>query len=199
LPLIIPFAAKFGLGPFHMAMMFLLNLEIAYLSPPLGLNLFVTSFRFNKPMLQLYRISLPFVGILVIGLILVMTIPWLSTVMVLGDIAEAKARSAEHCEPPREAWLMECVQEDRNNPLPCKAEEKQKWCLPSVAQCETVKESCKEEPEAAVEDEADKRLGAMPSEEDMLKELLEGGDKPAGEKMKPMPSEEEMLNELLKE
>ena len=126
-PLLIPFAAMFGLSPFHLAMMFLLNLEIAYLSPPLGQNLFVASFRFNRPMVQLYRIAVPFLGILVVGLILVMTIPWLSTVAVDPFIAKARATAAEHGEAPTEAWMMECVQEDRNNPLPCSEAEKKKY------------------------------------------------------------------------
>src|SRR6185295_11536250 len=55
-PLVIPFAAKFHLQPFHLAMMFLLNLEIAFCAPPLGLNLFISSFRFNRPVVTLYRI-----------------------------------------------------------------------------------------------------------------------------------------------
>jgi TRAP-type C4-dicarboxylate transport system permease large subunit len=61
-PLLIPFAAEFDLSPFHLAAMFLLNLEIAYLSPPLGQNLFVSSFRFGVPMVTLYRSALPFLG-----------------------------------------------------------------------------------------------------------------------------------------
>lgn len=124
-PLLIPFAAKFGLSPFHLAMMFLLNLEIAYLSPPLGQNLFVASFRFNRPMVQLYRIAVPFILILVVGLIILMTVPKLSTVSVEGDIAKAKIAAGE--DPPREAWMMECVQEDRNNPQPCSDADKEKW------------------------------------------------------------------------
>lgn len=132
-PLLIPFAAKFGISPFHLAMMFLLNLEIAYLSPPLGQNLFVASFRFNKPMVQLYRIAVPFILILVVGLVILMTTPKLSTVAVQGDIDKAKAESAKYNEPPREAWLMECVQEDRNNPKPCTDEDKAKWAAPKPA------------------------------------------------------------------
>jgi len=126
-PLLIPFGAEFGLSPFHLAMMFLLNLEIAFLSPPFGQNLFVTSFRFNKPMASLYRISLPFLGVLVVGLLMIMYIPGLSTVAVQKDIAAAKAKAEKFGDVPREAWMMECVQEDRNNPLPCTAEDKAKY------------------------------------------------------------------------
>jgi tripartite ATP-independent transporter DctM subunit len=177
-PLLIPFGAEFGLSPFHLAMMFLLNLEIAFLAPPFGQNLFVTSFRFNKPMASLYRISLPFIGILVIGLLMIMYIPGLSTVAVAGDIAKAKAKSAEFGEPPREAWLMECVQEDRNNPLPCSEEDKKKWgsgqdIAPQSADDPTTPDpAASGEPPVADGDDA----GADDGEDDDLLEQMMGGD-----------------------
>lgn len=126
-PLLIPFAAEFGLSPFHLMMMFILNLEIAFASPPLGQNLFVTSFRFNRPMISLYRIALPFVGMLIVGLIMIMAFPKLSTAAVQGDIARAKAKAAKYHSMPRDAFLLECVQQDRNNPQPCTPAEKKKW------------------------------------------------------------------------
>jgi hypothetical protein len=126
-PLILPFAARFHLHPFHLAMMFLLNLELAYCAPPLGLNLFIASFRFDKPLLSLYRIVLPFTGILGIGLFLVMYVPPLSTVLVDADIRKAYADAEKKKEAPREAWLMQCVQEDRSNPIPCSEEDKKKF------------------------------------------------------------------------
>ena len=186
-PLLIPFAARFGLSPFHLAMMFLLTLEIAYLSPPLGQNLFVTSFRFNKPMLQLYKIAIPFIAILLVGLVLLMTIPKLSTVLVEPDISLAKAQAARYNEAPREAWLMECVQEDKNNPLPCKEAEKQKWCeVPD--DCALIKT-----PGADVEDEPDDDpLGG----DDMLDDLLNDDDDDAPE---GLPTEDDMLKELMED
>jgi len=126
-PLLIPFAAQFVIHPFHMCIMFLLNMEIGYLSPPLGQNLFVTSFRFNKPMVTLYRICVPFLLMMILSLVIVVIFPRLSTMAVEKDILESKARSAKFGEPPREAWLLECVQEDRNNPLPCSEEDRKKW------------------------------------------------------------------------
>jgi hypothetical protein len=126
-PLILPFAARFNLQPFHLAVMFLLNLEIAYCAPPLGLNLFIASFRFDKPLVSLYRVVLPFTGILFAGLLIVMYIPQVSTYAVQGDIQKAYAAAAEHKEAPREAWLLQCVQEDRSNPIPCTPEDKQKF------------------------------------------------------------------------
>ncbi|HEX4340948.1 MAG TPA: TRAP transporter large permease subunit, partial [Polyangiaceae bacterium] len=126
-PLLLPFGAKFLFSPFHLAMMFLLDLEIAFLSPPFGQNLFVTSFRFRKPMTSLYRIALPFLGIMFVGLTVIMLVPGLSTIAVQGDIAKAHADAASRNEPPRDAWMLECVQEDRNNPLPCTDEDRAKW------------------------------------------------------------------------
>ncbi len=126
-PLILPFAARFNLQPFHLAVMFLLNLEIAYCAPPLGLNLFIASFRFEKPLVSLYRVVLPFTGILVAALLIVMYVPQVSTIAVQGDIQKAYALAAEHKEAPREAWLLQCVQEDRSNPIPCTKEDKQKF------------------------------------------------------------------------
>lgn len=126
-PLVLPFAARFNLSPFHLAVMFLLNLEIAYCMPPLGLNLFISSFRFNKPVVALYRVVLPFVGVLIIGLLAVMYIPKISTLFVDPKIAQARAEAAETQTAPREAWLLECVQLDRNNPLPCSDEDRALW------------------------------------------------------------------------
>ncbi len=126
-PLLIPFASEFHISPFHLAMMFLLNLEIAFMSPPFGQNLFVASFRFNRPMVSLYRLSLPFIGILFLALFIIMYVPKLSTVLVQGDIDAARAKAAENHEPPRDAWMMECAQQDRNNPLPCSDADRKCW------------------------------------------------------------------------
>ena len=78
-PLIVPIALRFGVDPYHLGIVFLLNLEIGYMTPPVGLNLFIASFRFNKPITQLYRAVLPFIGLLGIALIIVTYIPILST------------------------------------------------------------------------------------------------------------------------
>ena len=78
-PLIVPIAQRFGVDPYHLGIVFLLNLEIGYMTPPVGLNLFISSFRFNKPITQLYRSVLPFIGLLALALIIVTYIPVLST------------------------------------------------------------------------------------------------------------------------
>jgi C4-dicarboxylate transporter, DctM subunit len=78
-PLIAPIGAHFGIDPYHLAAIFLLNLEIAYLAPPLGLNLFISSFRFGKPLPVVYKAVVPFVLILSATLLLVSYVPKLST------------------------------------------------------------------------------------------------------------------------
>jgi tripartite ATP-independent transporter DctM subunit len=72
-------ADHFGIDPYHLAIIFLLNLEIGYLTPPVGLNLFISSFRFREPVTVLYRAVLPFIGILVVALLATTYIPFLST------------------------------------------------------------------------------------------------------------------------
>ncbi len=126
-PLVLPFAARFGLHPFHLAMMFILNLELAFCAPPLGLNLFIASFRFRRPVASLYRSALPFVGLLALCLAALMAVPGLSTRLVQPDIDAARAQAAKLGVAPREAWNLECVQEDPTNPRPCSDAERAKW------------------------------------------------------------------------
>jgi tripartite ATP-independent transporter DctM subunit len=133
-PLIVPFVADLGMrhpnektSPFQLAMIFLLNLEIAYSMPPLGLNLFIASFRFNRPVSSLYRVVLPFVGILAAALLAVSYVPWISDVAIAGDVAAARAKAEKQGLPPRDAWMMECVQEDPTNPQPCSASDRERF------------------------------------------------------------------------
>jgi len=70
-PLILPIAQEFGVNPVHLGIIFLTNLEIGYSTPPVGLNLFISSIRFQKPVLQLYRAALPFLGILLAALLVI--------------------------------------------------------------------------------------------------------------------------------
>ena len=131
-PLVLPFAARFGLQPFHLAMMFILNLELAFSAPPLGLNLFIASFRFQRPVVSLYRAVLPFVGLLALALAIVMAWPWLSTALVQPDIDRARAAAEKLGVPPREAWALECVQEDTTHPVPCSAADRQRYAAPDA-------------------------------------------------------------------
>jgi C4-dicarboxylate transporter DctM subunit len=190
-PLILPFAARFTLGPFHLAMIFLLNLEIAYCCPPLGLNLFISSFRFNRPVVSLYRVVLPFAAILAGALVLVSYVPAISEVLVKGDIATARAKALKEGAPPREAWLMECVQEDRSNPLPCTKEDKQAY--PNGQAPEPIVPVADERPVA----EAD--AGTTSEDDDILKQMLgTGGDAgKAGADAGGVESEDELLAKMM--
>ena len=78
-PLILPLAFHYGVDPYHLACIFLLNLEIGYLTPPLGMNLYISSIRFSRPFVYVCRTVLPFIGVLFIALGLVTYVPIFST------------------------------------------------------------------------------------------------------------------------
>ena len=77
-PLIIPLGVAFGIHPVHLGVIFLANLELGFLFPPVGLNLFLSSSRFGKPMVTLYRHVLPFLLILGVGVLLITYVPTIS-------------------------------------------------------------------------------------------------------------------------
>jgi C4-dicarboxylate transporter DctM subunit len=81
-PLIIPIATAYGIHPVHLGIIFLTNLEIGYLTPPVGLNLFISSYRFEKSIPQVLRSVVPFFLILLAGLALITYIPELSTFLI---------------------------------------------------------------------------------------------------------------------
>lgn len=70
-PLIIPISAEYGVHPVHLGIIFLANLEIGYLTPPVGLNLFISSLAFGKPVVQLYRMTLPFLLLMLAALLMI--------------------------------------------------------------------------------------------------------------------------------
>ena len=78
-PLISPIAAHFGINPYHLGAIFLINLEIGYLTPPFGLNLFISGFRFKKPLTTVYRAVVPFILLLLVTVGLTTYVPGLST------------------------------------------------------------------------------------------------------------------------
>ena len=77
-PLIAPVAIHFGVDPYHLAVVFLVNLEIGYSTPPVGINLFLASLRFRRPVTEMYRASLLFIGVLLLALLLLTWVPALS-------------------------------------------------------------------------------------------------------------------------
>ncbi len=81
-PLITPIAAEFDVNPIHLAIIFLTNLEIGYITPPVGINLFISSFRFKKPVTELYRATFPYLILLVFALAVITYVPALSLWLV---------------------------------------------------------------------------------------------------------------------
>jgi C4-dicarboxylate transporter DctM subunit len=77
-PLILPLAVGYGIHPVHLGIIFLANMQIGYMTPPVGMNLFIASYRFKKPITELYSASLPFMVILLVALMLITYWPWLS-------------------------------------------------------------------------------------------------------------------------
>lgn len=77
-PLIIPIALAFGVDPVHLGIIFLANLQIGYCTPPVGINLFLASHRFDKDILVIYRSTLPFLGWLLVALLIITWWPGLS-------------------------------------------------------------------------------------------------------------------------
>lgn len=77
-PLILPVAAGYGVHPAHLGIIFLANMQIGYITPPIGMNLFIASYRFEKPVLTLYRSTLPFFFILAFSVLIITYWPWLS-------------------------------------------------------------------------------------------------------------------------
>jgi tripartite ATP-independent transporter DctM subunit len=83
-PIIVPVALRYGVDPVHLGIIFLLNLEIGYMTPPLGLNLFLASIRFNTPLPRIYSTALPYLAILFAVLLLVTYVPALSLMFTGG-------------------------------------------------------------------------------------------------------------------
>jgi C4-dicarboxylate transporter DctM subunit len=82
IPIILPVAAAYGIHPVHLGIIFLANMQIGYFTPPVGMNLFIASYRFSKPVTELYRAALPFMAVLLIALLLITYIPWLSLALI---------------------------------------------------------------------------------------------------------------------
>jgi tripartite ATP-independent transporter DctM subunit len=182
IPLILPFAAHFGLGPFHVAIMFVLNLELAFSCPPLGLNLFIASFRFDRPVVSLYKLAMPFVGLLAIALLIVTYVPSISNMLVLDDIQAWRDKAAAENRTPREAWKLECVQHDNSNPQPCSEADKKKFPKGQMPE--------------AVAVPVDAGAPTTMSEEDELDAII-SGKKEAGAAPAPTPGTKDLTDDEL--
>ena len=81
-PLILPIAIQFGVNEVHLGIVFLAAMQLGYLTPPVGLNLFIASYRFEKPIMHVYSATFPFLIILMLSVIVITFWPWLSLVFV---------------------------------------------------------------------------------------------------------------------
>ena len=80
-PLIVPMGLAFGIDPIHLGIVFLANLQLGFLTPPVGMNLFLSSYRFNKPMSYVIRATVPMIFVLLIGVLLITYLPPLTTIL----------------------------------------------------------------------------------------------------------------------
>jgi tripartite ATP-independent transporter DctM subunit len=80
-PLLVPLGSAFGIDPLHLAIVFLVNLELGYLTPPVGMNLFFTAYRFGKPLPEVFRAAVPAFFVLATALVAVTLLPWLATAL----------------------------------------------------------------------------------------------------------------------
>jgi len=81
-PLILPVAVSYGIHPVHLGIIFLANMQIGYFTPPVGMNLFIASYRFKKPIVELYRATIPFMLVLMAALLLITYWPGLSLIFI---------------------------------------------------------------------------------------------------------------------
>jgi tripartite ATP-independent transporter DctM subunit len=77
-PIVVELGQAFGIAPVHLGIIFLANMELGYLTPLVGLNLFFASYRFNKPLAEIFRAVLPLFVVLAIGVLIITYVPWLS-------------------------------------------------------------------------------------------------------------------------
>jgi tripartite ATP-independent transporter DctM subunit len=80
-PLLVPLGVAFGMDPIHLGIIFLANMELGFLAPPVGLNLLLASYRFNKPMAEVIRATFPMLLVLLLGVLLITYFPPLTTLL----------------------------------------------------------------------------------------------------------------------
>ena len=81
-PLLLPVAVGYGIDPVHLGIIFLANMQIGYFTPPIGMNLFIASYRFKKPLMEVYAACWPFMLVLLLALLVITYVPSLSLVFV---------------------------------------------------------------------------------------------------------------------
>jgi len=81
-PLMLPVAMEFGIDPIHLGIVFLAAMELGYLTPPVGLNLFISSHRFGKDVTEIYWATLPFLLVLFVSVVIIAFWPALSLALI---------------------------------------------------------------------------------------------------------------------
>jgi tripartite ATP-independent transporter DctM subunit len=82
IPLIVPVAMGFGIDPVHLGIIFLANMQIGYFTPPIGMNLFIASYRFKRSITELYRATIPFMFVLLVALMIITYVPQVSLIFL---------------------------------------------------------------------------------------------------------------------
>jgi len=82
IPILLPIAAGYGIHPVHLGIVFLANMQIGYFTPPIGMNLFIASYRFKKPIIELYISTIPYMVILLLALMIITYWPALSLTLI---------------------------------------------------------------------------------------------------------------------
>lgn len=81
-PLMLPVALEYGVHPVHLGIIFLANMQIGYFTPPVGMNLFIASYRFKKPIVDIYRATIPFMLVLLLSVLIITYWPALSLFLI---------------------------------------------------------------------------------------------------------------------
>ena len=81
-PLMLPVAMAYGIHPVHLGIIFLANMQIGYFTPPVGMNLFIAGYRFNKPIMTIYRATIPFMLVLLLAVLIITYWPGLSLFLI---------------------------------------------------------------------------------------------------------------------
>ena len=81
-PLLLPVALEYGIDPIHLGIIFLANMQIGYFTPPVGMNLFIAGYRFKKPIIEIYKATIPFMLVLLLAVLIITYLPWLSLVLI---------------------------------------------------------------------------------------------------------------------
>jgi TRAP-type C4-dicarboxylate transport system permease large subunit len=81
-PLMLPIAVGYGVHPVHLGIIFLANMQIGYFTPPVGMNLFIAGYRFNRPIMDIYRATIPFMLVLLASVLIITYWPALSLFLI---------------------------------------------------------------------------------------------------------------------